>query len=200
MEKRAIATEVRTHTVDDKPTIEGYAAVFNSRAEILPGLFEEIKPGSFDGVLKDGDALGMFNHNRDNLLGRESAGTLELRTDRKGLYYTIDPPDTQAGRDTVTSIKRGDITGSSFSFNVAPEGEEFRSIKGGVLRTITKFSALGDVGPVSYEAYEKTTVSARSKEMLQAEETRLKKAQQSVGVDAVKIEAEARERELRLRG
>ncbi len=203
MEKRSIATEVRMHTDNDVSTIEGYAAVFNTRAEIGPGMFEEIKPGAFDERLKKGgDTLALFNHNIHAILGRESAGTLELTSDSHGLRYKIFPQDTQAGRDAVTSIKRGDVKGSSFSFPRVGNDDDFRLVEGGVLRTVTKFAAIGDVGPVVNPAYETASVSARSKEAFEAflshdaEQQEALDAESQEGDDPILIEHEAREREL----
>jgi len=201
MEKRSFETEVRSHTEDDKPTIEGYAAVYNVRSEVGPGMFEEILPGAFDERIKKDDIRALFNHDKNNILGRLSANTLELRSDAKGLYYRIYPPDTQAGRDVVTSIKRGDITGSSFSFKITGIDDDFRSIKHGVLRTVKKFSGIGDVGPVIFPAYDQATVSARSKEQFEAEAERFKKEQEKFAdptEEEIKAEAEARQRRLQL--
>ncbi len=195
MDKRSFTTEVRV-SEGDNPVISGLAALFNKRTELWPEHFEEIKPGAFDGVLKTDDVRALFNHNSDNILGRISAGTLRLKADKRGLHYEYDQPDTQAGRDTTTSIKRGDVTGSSFSFNVAED--ELKSINGGVLRTIIKFASLGDVGPVTFPAYETTTVSARSKDRFAEFENDENEQQEALDGEAeeIQIEADAREREL----
>ncbi len=110
VERRMVEMDVRS-SEDDQPILEGTAAVFDTVAEIMPGFFEQIKPGAFSKVLKTDDTRALFNHSSDFPLGRKSAGTLELRQDAKGLHYKIDLPDTQIGRDLPVSIKRGDITG-----------------------------------------------------------------------------------------
>ncbi len=202
-ETRMVQQEVRLEKEDDRPIITGLGAVFNKRAEILPGLFEVIKPGAFDGVLKTDDVRGLFNHDINNLLGRKSAGTLELRTTKAGLDYKIFPPDTQVGRDVQVSIKRGDITGSSFSFNVGRNGDTWEeSADGTILRTITEFSSLGDVGPVTFEAYEDTTVAARSLDSFRAEpdEAFQQEALDGEAQEEIEIESDAREREMEMAG
>lgn len=202
IERRMVEMEVRLDNEDDKPTISGLGAVFNKRAEIFPGFFEEILPGAFDDVLKSDDVRALFNHDSNNILGRKSAGTLELRSDKKGLDYKIFPPDTQVGRDVQVSIDRGDVTGSSFSFTVAKNGDSWEERDDGtVLRTITKIKSLGDIGPVTFPAYNDTTVAVRSRDDFQA---KLREVEAGVlaAVSQIKIQHEHRERvmQMALRG
>ncbi len=154
---------------DGKPAkIVGYAAVFNSKSENLGGFREIIKPGAFDRTLADkADVRGLFNHNSDIPLGRTTAGTMELSTNKTGLRYTITPPDTQAARDVMASIRRGDVDGSSFSFTVGEGGDDWHEDKDGrVTRTLTDVD-LFDVGPVTFPAYLKATAAVRSLERWQ---------------------------------
>jgi HK97 family phage prohead protease len=156
-ERRSIAGTVER--VDGDPrTLQGYAAVFNQRTEIM-GLFEErIAPGAFAAAIGRDDVRALFNHDPNYVLGRTSAGTLRLSEDARGLAYSIDPPDTQAGRDVSALIARGDVQGSSFSFEI--EEESWDRSGALPLRTIMR-AKLHDVGPVTFPAYEQTTVSAR---------------------------------------
>ena len=197
MERRSIDFEVRAETEGDKPIIEGTAAIFNKRAMIRPGVYEEIKTGAFDEALKASDVRALFNHNPSLILGRQSAGTLELRVDRKGMHYKILPPDTQMAKDVIISIKRGDITGSSFSFDVAVDGAEFRMIKDGVLRTVNVFAEIGDVGPVTYPVWEETKSAARSRDAF-LEEQEQPPEDPPESQQEEEWETEARERELEL--
>ena len=63
----------------------------------------------------------LYNHNPDYVLGRPEAGTLTLTEDKHGLKYDVVLPDTAWARDLHVSIKRGDVSQSSFSFRVAQE-------------------------------------------------------------------------------
>jgi len=146
-----------------KMTIAGYAATFNNRSNDLGGFKEVIAPGAFDSVLED-DVRAVFNHKPDNILGRSSSGTLRLAVDNTGLHYEVDLPNNTLGRDLFESVKRGDIKESSFRFAVAPGGAEWRDIDEGLIRTITKFSRLVDVSPVTYPAYPDATIATRSME------------------------------------
>ncbi|AZY48851.1 HK97 family phage prohead protease [Bordetella avium] len=146
-----------------RPQITGYAAVFNSRSALLFGSFmEEIAPGAFDDVLDD-DVRALFNHDPNFVLGRTRSNTLGLEIDSRGLAYTINPPDTQTVRDLVlTPLKRGDLTGSSFAFRVAVDGDEWRREGEIVVRTIHKLAELRDVSPVTYPAYGDSHAAQRS--------------------------------------
>ena len=141
---------------DDKRSIVGHGAVFNSLSENLGGFRELIDPGAFDDVLND-DVRALFNHNSDLILGRTKSNTLKLKVDDKGLHYDIDPPETTYARDLLTSLERGDITQSSFSFNVDVDSWD-EDADGRVIRTIKKIKRLYDVSPVTFPAYPEADV------------------------------------------
>ena len=166
-EKRALACEVRAEIEEGQPArIIGHGAVFNKRSEMIMGMFkEEIAPGAFDDVLGD-DVRALFNHDANFVLGRTRSSTLALSIDAEGLRYEIPPPDTQTVRDLVLApLSRGDITGSSFAFRVANDGDEWREDEDGlIVRTINRFSRLLDVSPVTYPAYPDAGAAARSLE------------------------------------
>lgn len=160
-----------------KRVITGYAAVFyrsndpGTEYRLLDDVTERIMPGAFDAALRDrADVLGLANHDRSMLLGRTSSGTMRVSVDERGLKYEIDPPDTQAGRDTVTLIDRGDIPGSSFGFIVKrqewTDGENRMAY-----RNIVDVDLI-DVGPVTEPAYGSTTASIRSSERAAVEKER----------------------------
>jgi HK97 family phage prohead protease len=65
--------------------------------------------------------LALYSHELERLLGRESAGTLRLKQDDKGLAVEIDLPDTSDGRDVGVLIQRGDLKGMSFGFSVTKQ-------------------------------------------------------------------------------
>jgi HK97 family phage prohead protease len=152
------------------PQIAGYGAVFYNAAEpgteyqLWTDFVERIMPGAFDrAVAERDDARALFNHDPTNLLGRIAAKTLSLEVDATGLAYTIDPPDTQMGRDVVEMIRRGDLSGSSFAFEVTDEDirKEKRDDVEKWIREIRGVK-LYDVGPVTYPAYEATTTGVRA--------------------------------------
>lgn len=173
IEKRTLVSqpcELRAAREGEAATIVGYGALVNTRSALLFGSFyEEIAPGAFDDVLND-DVRALFNHDPNFVLGRTKSGTLKLELDSRGLSYTINPPDTQMVRDMVLApLARGDVSGSSFAFRVADDGDEWRKEGDFVVRTIHRIAALRDVSPVTYPAYDDAHAAKRSLDAWQAE-------------------------------
>jgi HK97 family phage prohead protease len=171
-ERRALKSPIELRADDASATISGYAAVFNQETIIgssMWGFREQIDSGAFDDAVKTDDVRALFNHDPNILLGRTESGTLRLKTDKKGLRYEVDLPDTAQAKDVRTLIQRGDVSGSSFGFIVEEDDWDEREVKKGKLplRTILKAS-LFDVSPVTFPAYEATSVSARSKSKAEA--------------------------------
>lgn len=178
----------------EEPKIIGHAAVFDSPTTIngfFGGFTEEIAPGAFADSIKEDDIRGLFNHDPNFVLGRNKAGTLDLEEDKTGLRYEIDPPDTTIGNDTLVSIERGDITGSSFGFNVIEEKWEFSEDENEPdKRTLIKVK-LWDVSPVTFPAFDDTDVAVqRHKERRTAYEAREKDGADTVEApDASQVSA-----------
>ena len=167
LERRTIAEvpSLEQREESDGSKIQGYAALFDVVTDIGGWFTESIRSGAFSRALKEGDDTRcLFNHSPDFILGRTKAGTLRLKEDAKGLWIDNDMPDTQVGRDVLTSIKRGDVTGQSFAFVITKQEWRMASKKGELdHREITEVQ-LYDVGPVVYPAYETTSIAARSAE------------------------------------
>lgn len=164
-ERRFFSSEVRAAIEENKPAvIEGYAAKFNSETEIgyLYKFREKILPGAFDDVLND-DIRCLFNHDPNQVLARcvNGTGTLKLQVDEVGLKYSYTTPDRQFARDLADAIATGDVSQSSFAFEIAEQRwiERPDELE---LREIVKFSKLYDVSPVTYPAYADTEVAKRS--------------------------------------
>lgn len=170
------------------PLITGYASVFyregdrSTEYELGPGLVERIAPAAFDRAVKDDDVRALFNHDEGVVLGRTSAGTLRLVVDEVGLRYDIDPPDTTAARDLIASLRRGDVSGSSFSFvdadpelNLTQEDRDGRRVQVVTRKNLRLF----DVGPVTFPAYTGAAAHLRA---------------DRAGAESVRAEIEAAER------
>lgn len=179
--RRFIRSAVKTQKRDGQqadalPDITGLAAVFynaddpaGTQFQLWDNYFERILPGAFDRAVKEDDVRALQNHDPRLLLGRSTAGTLQLEITKEGLAYRIQPPATQTGRDTITLLERGDLDGSSFAFlpsNNGIEWTEERVKVNGVDVTIyirnVKAVELFDVGPVTYPAYLGTSSGTRS--------------------------------------
>ncbi|AOG00285.1 phage prohead protease, HK97 family [Blastomonas sp. RAC04] len=151
IERRAFA-ELRTAG----RRLEGYAATFGSAAQ-LGSFSETIAPGAFRSALA-GDVLALLDHDPAKVLGRTRSGTLRLSEDSRGLAFSLDLPDTQAGRDILALADRGDLGGMSFGFLV-PEGGESWSGSTRTLRAVD----LREISVVSaWPAYPDTEIALRS--------------------------------------
>ena len=151
VERRAFQ-EVRT----SGRRLEGYAATFGSEATV--GRFvETIEPGAFRSAIA-GDVLALLDHDTGKVLGRTKSGTLRLSEDSRGLAFSLDLPDTAAGRDVLALAERGDLGGMSFGFKV-PQGGEHWTRNRRSLRTI----GLREVSVVSaWPAYPDTELALRA--------------------------------------
>ena len=134
--------------------IVGYAVVFDSPSEDMGGFTEVIDPHAFDGVMnaRGLDVACLFNHESDNLLGRNKSRTLRLHVDSHGLHYECDVPNTNLGVDVYELVKRGDVTTSSFQF-ICKRDEWQMEANGRTMRRILEVGNLLDVSPVTFAAY-----------------------------------------------
>ena len=162
IERRNITHEFRlSDQGDTEQTIAGYAAVFDSPAS--NGLWTEtLDPHCFDTVMANNpDVRALWNHNDDHVLGRTTANTLTLSVDTRGLSYTILPPDTTVAKDLMISMRRKDVTGSSFGFIV--KRDQWADLPDGtVSRRILEIEELLDVSPVTYPFYGAASAQVRS--------------------------------------
>lgn len=156
-EKRTVQLQNIEVRATDEPQITGYAAVFD-RPSVDMGFVEVIKPGAFANVLND-DVRALYNHDVNYVLGRTTAGTLQLREDAHGLAVTITPPPTQWARDLLVSLQRGDINQMSFGFIV--DRDAWESTDTGTVRTIISIARLFDVSLVTFPAYPDTSAALR---------------------------------------
>jgi len=143
----------------------GRAIVYGAYSRNLGGFVERVQAGFVGQTLRDGaDVLARREHDSDMLLGRTSAGTLDLRDSDEGLDYDVPLPDTSYARDLAALAERGDIRNSSFAFRTMPDGDEWGlTDQGTPLRTLLRGGgALIDVSPVTTPAYPDATSGLRS--------------------------------------
>ena len=157
--------ELRGHgtlTAAGNRTLTGYAAVFNSEANL--GQFSEIvRPGAFAKSLAAGSNIrALYHHDGSALLGTTRGGTLQLCEDAKGLAFTLALPDTSHGRDLAILVDRGDVAGCSFGFRVADGGERWEERGSTMVRELLQIE-LHEITLTSDPAYQDTTVAMRSR-------------------------------------
>jgi HK97 family phage prohead protease len=170
----------RSHS--DGRTVEAYAAVFNTPAEVRDqhGHYTEvISPTAFNKTLAErSKKVGVFyNHGytlagSPDMLGSVPIGTpLEIRADQRGLF-TVTRYNRSALADSVLeAIRNGDITGQSF------RGRIFQSTPNRVpshragqpLPTVTRTElGLTEYGPTPMPVYETAAITAVRAEQIAA--------------------------------
>lgn len=138
----------------------GHAAVFDTWSPVYWGFRERVAPGAFDATLKSADVLALFDHQSAYILGRTSNKTFRTHTDGVGLVFDNDPPQTQTIKDLVIEpVKRGDIKGMSFGFNIRKD-EWARGSDGIDERTILQVD-LTEESIVSIPWYPTTDIGVR---------------------------------------
>lgn len=145
----------------DGNTLVGYAAVFDSPTEIhsWEGDFTEtIAPGAFKRTLAQrGDrVVAQFDHGMGEYSLPIGVPTV-LREDDHGLYVEVELDQDPWVQDTLKPKLGRSINGMSFRFSVTDDDWN----KAGDERTIRSVK-LSEVGPVTFPAYEATTVGVRS--------------------------------------
>ncbi|MGG0209522.1 HK97 family phage prohead protease [Bacillus mycoides] len=144
-------------------TIVGYAVKWEMKS-VTMGYWrrfkEQFKRGAFTDSLTQDDQLALWSHDYSQVLGRTKNGTLRLFEDEIGLRFELDLADTTLGDDTYKTIKRGDVDGVSFGFQMAKE-EWDESDPDNIVRSVTK-AKLVEISPVAFPAYPDSQVSARS--------------------------------------
>jgi HK97 family phage prohead protease len=155
------AAELRA---SDGMTITGRPAMYNSLSKDLGGFREVLLPGCFDGSLDDGEIYCAWQHDATQILGRVSAGTLELSSDRNGLTMRCQLPNSPLGQNVYQSVKRGDVSKMSFGFYCLEDSWDVATDERGQKfdRRSVKKARVFEVSPVTSPAYAASSVSARS--------------------------------------
>ena len=105
----------------DQWIIKGYALKYNERTSL--GKFdEEILPGAADNCMGD-DVRCLLNHDGNQILGRTASGTCSIGHDEIGVWYECQLNSSNPVHQACyESVKRGDISQSSFAFSIAAGG------------------------------------------------------------------------------
>lgn len=156
VEKPELKTKI-TNNDNSIGQIAGYAIKFNKPSTNKGPFTEFISPHALDNTDMS-DVLALYNHNNENILGRSAAGTLKLKIDDVGLYFTIDLPDSSVAKDVYANIKAGNLRGMSFGFKVAKGGDEWKYNQIKPIRIINSISKFNEISVVSVPAYDDTSV------------------------------------------
>ena len=162
LETRNITTQIDT-TNDDSRTITGYAVKWNKNSHVMgtrKRFSEQFLRGAFFDSIQNDDQKALWSHDVSKVLGSTRNNTLRLSEDEIGLRFEVDLPNTTLGNDTYESIKRGDIDGVSFGFQMISQSWN-ESDPNNIIRMISK-AKLIEISPVAFPAYPDSEVSARS--------------------------------------
>lgn len=163
--RRAVTmdTNFETREADGKKYIDGYFAVFGGRYQLWDKAEETIDEGAFH-LDRDTDVRALVNHDTTLVIGRTTAGTLNLFVDQIGLGGSIEI--NEADQDAVNAwerVKRRDVTQCSFGFEILDEEMVVRD--DGVTVWHLKDVKLYEVSICTFPAYEDTVVQARKNEV-----------------------------------
>ena len=155
-EIRNIPAKVELSSSGNGYTARGTAIEYNS----VSGderFTEEIR----EGAVNFADNLYMFwQHDSKNVLGSTRSGTLKAVKTSTGIDFDCELPET-ATRE-AEAIKRGDVTGMSFGFDVASDTWENRS---GKPHRIINDMTLYEISPVSFPFYDSGDIRSSGQEV-----------------------------------
>lgn len=130
-----------------------YRAKRSERSADIVQVHERIVDRSHLEPLAQGDVAVLFNHDKNQILGRTSAGTAVLRVDERGIHFEATP---LPGDRVLQLVERGDVKGASFWGHEASREIDRED---GVIVSRLKLSNLYEIGPVTFPAYKGTHVS-----------------------------------------
>lgn len=180
--------EIRANETDfniENRKVVGYALKFNTESNDLGGFVESIESNALDGVLENSDVLCLLNHDeKRGVLARwrKGKGSLNLSVDDIGLKYEFEAPNTALGSELLEGIKRGDISASSFAFQINEDRWQ-KVDENKYKRVIKSFKTIYDVSPVYYPAYDTTDVSIAKRGLDTQINNELEEAKQSLDLD-----------------
>ena len=154
------AADFKTRADGEDLYIEGYFSVFNSEYQVWDDWTEVVRQGAFAETIRKDDIRALINHDTTLVLGRNTAGTLELQEDGHGLFGRIKVnPNDQDAMNVYARVQRGDVTQCSFGFDVLDNDTE---VKDGVNYTYLTRVKLWEVSVCTFPAYQETEVQARN--------------------------------------
>nr|DAK79266.1 MAG TPA: prohead serine protease [Caudoviricetes sp.] len=163
--------EIRTAEVRaTEPTADGKDALIIVGTPIVYDTPTQINDlfGSYTEVIKRGALVGcdltdsrlLVNHDLTRIPLARTPKTMQFNITEKGLEMRAELPDTEEAKTAYTAVKRGDLTGMSFSFTVPEGGDSYDAQTN--TRTITKIDKVYEVSLVNFPAYPTASAEARS--------------------------------------
>lgn len=192
--KRDFYCELRAEEAENLKKIFGKPIVFGKEAVIGDSWREVMMAGCLDEADLS-DVLLLVNHDDRKIplaRSRASKRTMDISVDETGLSFTaeLDTESNADARAVYSAIERGDITGMSFAFRVAPDGDDwiFEENNDLPLRVIKKIEIVHEISIVSKPAYKDTFVFTRaeSEGLTEVRELAKKKAESELEMAKLK--------------
>ena len=200
-ETRCFPSELKLREGTGSRTIEGYALVFGEKSVPLwdEGFAREViahEAITEDQLHKEDIKMTLF-HNRERLIARSNKGkgTLTLGIDSRGLKFSFEAPDTADGNMALELVRRGDLSGCSFTYWSDPKHVTYTREQDEVIRLVNQIDRIFECTIGSDPAYQQTSVSAREVDEYfeQAEREAEEPAEAADNVDADAEVAESTE-------
>lgn len=174
-ELRSVKCQYRAEKTEEKGMFAyGTPILYGVRTTLWDDKYERvdeiIEPGAAAESIKNDDIRSVWNHDPGIVLGRKSSGTMIIEDTKDGVQVEIMFPDSEEGRSKFETIRRGDVDQMSFAFD-SLEREVTREEKDGeksVILVTQKRIKVYEVSPVTFPAYEDTTINARAKEWIKS--------------------------------
>jgi uncharacterized protein len=148
---------------------DGYAAVYGTPAD-LGDFSEEIQPGAFDQVLKEGRNVPLLHeHHPHQLLATTKSGRMRLEADTRGLRVRAKVVKTDLSSRVKALVDSGDITGMSYGFVAGRGNQKILSRGAKPHRLLTGFRRLLDVSTTWDPAFPTTEAQFRSQALQYAD-------------------------------
>lgn len=146
----------------DEMVLEGYPLVF----EVPTTIHSE--SGDYNEIIHRGaldecdltDSRLLYNHADERVPLARSGKTMRLEVTERGLHMLASlASDNQTATEVYSAVRRGDLSGMSFSFTVPDGGSRYDGATN--TRHITKIQRIYEVSVCPFPAYNQTSVEAR---------------------------------------
>lgn len=137
--------------------VVGYGIVTGQESLDLGGFREVVSPEALRSAVANAtDVQLLLGHNANQILARQSNGSLGLAVDNHGLRFEASLPDVSWARDAAELIRQGLVKGASFGFKILKDSWS----SDGRLRTLREIE-LFEISLTPSPAYVGTSVGLR---------------------------------------
>lgn len=168
--RAAMRVDITAAEADGERVLSGRATVYGVKRIDTGNNWDIITAaGAFKETLDAGapDVKFLYQHDRAQVLGSMSGGTMTLSDKADGLYFSVTLPDTQLGRDTYELVARRDIEQCSYGAWLIESDINFNRATGKVKETITK-AELREISIVTWGAIPGTSVEKAAEQEILA--------------------------------